>query len=469
MAGRPRDWHPVADRDPVPGDPDQVAALGRQLRKTADELQRQIRNLKAIAELDSWDSKAGKEFREKAKGNTKKLEAAFSRYDMAADALGTEVTEIGGGYQDKLHAKPKNYATDLNRAQEIADAALRDAKDAEDRKGAAQRSLDGLSEKDKDDKKKLEEQRDLAGGEIAAAQEQIAQAKAIRNKAAGQACEALDDAASLNDSLKDDFWDKFDDWVDTVGKWAEDWATKLGVAALAVGWIPVIGQALAGVLGALSTILTLASTVATVIQVIRGDKGLKDLAFSVLGLAMMGVGKAFSKIAGKYAQRALKVMDKANVAKTSAQFRRAMKGVNKTAGSKTKGIDTFRQNMKTFKLEPGEWRKSMIEPFSELASKKAWGDNLGTIIPFRGNYKAAWDKVVLRGDGNVLLGAGRSFSVADPGIASGLKDIKFAAQGFDGLESVNKLSRSATGMSVAGTVVTSVGMGLDGNLNPLLD
>ncbi|MFJ5557519.1 hypothetical protein ACIQCD_08860 [Streptomyces sp. NPDC093250] len=46
MVGRPRDWHPVADSDPIPGDADRMASLGKQLRKTADELERQIRNLR---------------------------------------------------------------------------------------------------------------------------------------------------------------------------------------------------------------------------------------------------------------------------------------------------------------------------------------------------------------------------------------------------------------------------------------
>ncbi|CAM5687325.1 hypothetical protein SHIRM173S_09502 [Streptomyces hirsutus] len=59
MSVRPCDWHPVADSDPVPGDPEQVAALGQQLRRTAEELDWQIKNLKAVAEVDAWDSKAG--------------------------------------------------------------------------------------------------------------------------------------------------------------------------------------------------------------------------------------------------------------------------------------------------------------------------------------------------------------------------------------------------------------------------
>ncbi|MFE8960190.1 hypothetical protein [Streptomyces iakyrus] len=468
MAGRPRDWHPIADGDPVPGDPDRVATLGRQLRKTADELERQIRSLKAVSRVDSWDSEAGKEFRQKAKGNVGKLEAALKRYETAADALGTRVAEVSGGYQDQLHAKPSNYATDLNRAQRIADAALRDAKEAEDRKDAAQRSLDSSSDKGKDEKKKLEERRGAAGDEIAAAQEKVSQAKEIRDKAAKRASDAIE-AVISDDSLKDGFWDKFDKWVDDIGSWAEEYATYFGVAALAVGWIPVIGQALAGVLGAVATILTLVSTVATLIQVVRGDKGLKDLAFTVLGLAMMGVGKAFAKIAGKYVQRAIKSMDKASAANTPSQRRRAVKAINKVAGSAATTLrEKFENKMGTFKLEPGEWRKSMIEPFTEPFSK-AWGENLRALNPFGGNYQAAWSKTVIRGDGNALLGVGRSLSMADPGVASDLKDIKFASQGLDSLGAVNKISRNATGLSLVGAGVTSVGMALDSNLNPFLD
>ncbi|MFH8659519.1 hypothetical protein [Streptomyces afghaniensis] len=477
MSGRPRDWHPIEDSDPIPGDPDRVAALGRQLRKTAEELERQIRNLKAVSEVDSWDSKAGKEFRAKAKGNVKKLEAALKRYDTAADALGTKVTEVGGGYQDKLHAKPTDYASDLNRAQEIADAALKDAKDAEDRKGTAQRSLDGLAEKDKGDKKKLEEQRESAGDDIAAAREKIVQAKEIRDNAAKRASEALE-AVISNDSLKDGFWDKFDDWVDTIGSFAETAATWLGCAALAVGWIPIVGQALAGVLGALATFATLVSTVATVIQVIRGDKGLKDLGFAVLGLAMMGVGKAFSKVAGRYAKNALSTMNKAGAARTTKQLGRAGKRLNKAAGDKfrvEKGNawdslkDSTRKKLEPFKLEPGDGWKSMKEVFTEPFSSKSYGENLRALNPWSGNYGAAWNKVVIRGEGNAAVGAGRSFSLADPGVASDLKDIKFAAQGLSDHAAVSRISNVATGVSMVGVGVTSVGMALDSNLNPLLD
>ena len=38
MTRRPADWSPLAQTDPVPGDPQEVAALGRRFEATAAEI-----------------------------------------------------------------------------------------------------------------------------------------------------------------------------------------------------------------------------------------------------------------------------------------------------------------------------------------------------------------------------------------------------------------------------------------------
>lgn len=308
MSGRPRDWHPLADVDPVPGDPDQLVALGRKLRKTADELGRQIRNLKAISKVESWDSDAGKEFRKKAEGSQGKLEAAYKRYDAAAAAIGSDIQEVGGGYQDQLHAPSTNYASDLNRAQKIADSALKEAREADERKSTTQKSIDGLSGKgEKEEKKKLEGKLDSASGDIEAAREKIESAKSIRDDSAKKAREAIDDIIS-HDSLKDGFWDKL---LDDVNNWTAKIATACGIAAMLVGWIPVIGQALAGLLGTIAMTASLIGLVCTVIQFARGDADWMDLGVAALGFLAAGVGKAFSKYAGKFLAKTLPRLQRA--------------------------------------------------------------------------------------------------------------------------------------------------------------
>ncbi|MFD4522692.1 hypothetical protein ACFWP7_01875 [Streptomyces sp. NPDC058470] len=460
MAGRPRDWHPVADNDPIPGDPDRMAALGKQLRKTAEELDRQIRNLKAVADVEAWDNKSGKEFREKAKGNVTKLEAAFKRYDTAATAIGSEVVEVGGGYQDKLHARPGNYASDLNRAQEIADAALKDAQDADERKGATQKTLDGLTDKGKTkeeadkDRKDLETKRDAAGDEIGAARDKINEAKKIRDDAAKRTRDSID-AIINHDSLKDGFWDRLVAQIAEVTSFIATWC---GILSLVVGWIPVIGQALAGVLGAIAMIATLINFLATFVQVLQGNAEWLDLGFAALGFLMMGVGKGFSKIAGKFAKGALGKLGKAGGARTVRQISRANKNLRRLSGKK-------------FKLGKGDVWKSIKEPFTEPFSKGAWSDNLKILKPGSGNYGKAVNELSARGGGNAFKGLPKSFSIADPGVASDLKSIKLGTSALGGQfdpNALNQISKTATRMAVVGSGITLGGLGLDGNLNPLL-
>lgn len=460
MAGRPRDWHPVADSDPIPGDADRMASLGKTLRKTADEVERQIRNLKAVAEVDAWDSKAGREFREKASGNVKKLEAVFKRYDTAATAIGSRVDEVGGGYQDKVTAGAKNYASDLNRAQEIADAALKDAKEADERKSASQKSLDGLSGKDRKkedvdkDRKDLEAKHKAAGDEIEAAREKINEAKKIRDAAAKRARESLD-AVINHDSLKDGFWETLTDSIAEITSWV---ATVCGILSLIVGWIPVIGQALAGVLGAIAMIATLINFIATLVQVAQGNADWMDVGMAALGFLMMGVGKGFSKIAGKFAKGTLGRLGKAGVARTARQVSRANKNLRRAAG-------------KDLKLGKGDILKSLKEPFTEPFSKAAWAKNLKTLKPGGGNWAAAKNELGLRGGGSALKGLPKSFSMADPGVASDLKSIKMgtAALGsqFDA-NAINQISKSASRLSIVGAGITLGGLGLDGNLQKMV-
>ncbi|MFJ6741362.1 hypothetical protein ACIQOU_21015 [Streptomyces sp. NPDC091279] len=459
MAGRPRDWHPVADNDPTPGDPDRMAALGKQLRKTAEEIERQIRNLKAVADVDAWDNQSGKEFRERAKGNVKKLEAAFRRYDTAATAIGSRVDEVGGGYQDKLHARPRNYASDLNRAQEIADAALKDAKDADERKGAAQKSIDGLSGKSPKEegadrnRKGLEAKRDAAGDEINAAREKIKEAKKIRDDAARRARDSLDEVIN-HDALKDGFWETLVDDIASITSWI---ATVCGVLSLLVGWIPVIGQALAGVLGAIAMIATLVNFIATLIQVFQGNADWMDVGMAALGFALMGVGKGFSKIAGKFAKGALPKLGRAGAARTARQVGRANKKLRNISGQ-------------SFKIGKSDVWKSIKEPFTEPFSK-AWGENLKVLKPGSGNWSLAKNELSLRGSGSALRGMSKSFSMSDPGVASDLKSVKLgtAALGsqFDG-NAVNQIAKSASRLSLVGAGITLTGLGLDGNLEELV-
>ncbi|GGJ52274.1 hypothetical protein [Streptomyces brasiliensis] len=278
--------------DPVPGDPEEVAALGRQLRRTAEAIEKEAREIKALASVENWKSKTATEFREAADGAGDKLRKAFKRYDEAANALGTQVRD---------GVCSNEYASELHRAQQMADQALHDAEAAHDDLGAAQRSLDGLPDdtpKDDPDTKKYNRQKDQASSSLSAAKDALEAAKGIRDRAASAAADAIHDVIE-GDGLKDGWTDKFKNWVhDNAGwltqisKWAGRIALWAGVAALALGWIPVIGQAIAAVANAVALAASVVALAADLVLALGGEGSWKSVILDAVGVATFGIGRA---------------------------------------------------------------------------------------------------------------------------------------------------------------------------------
>lgn len=453
MGGRPSDWSPVAYSDPIPGDPDQVASLGKKLRKTADELQRQIRNLKAVAEVDSWDSEAGREYRKKAQGSLGKLEAAYKRYDAAADAMGQRVDDVGGSYQDKVHAKPTNYATDLNRAQEIADAARIEAQEADDRKKAAETKLDDLSESDSGTKRStVEDDRDAASGDVDAAKDKVEEAKRIRDAAVRAACDSIENVIAT-DSLKDGFWESLVKDIGEIASWV---ATVAGVAAMLVGWIPIIGQALGGLLGAIALAASLVSTVCTLIEFCMGNADWKDLALAAVSFLMVGVGKAFAKVGGKFAKQGLSRLNRAS---------------NRVAGNRglTRG-DKHKLNRlsgESLNITSRDVAKGFKESMSDILTPKGLkgvGENAKPI--FKADNWREMKNTATGPDGWMKW---RNVTAADPGSTKDINDARKAADALSGEHSsINRVADKVDLVSVAGSAITGGGLALDGNVNPLV-
>jgi hypothetical protein len=101
MASQPNDWWPISEGNPVPGDPDTLAALGRHMRDAAAEIQRIAGQLPTLAGSEIWDSDAGEEFRAKAKSVATDIGKAYDRFHAVAQALGT-ATYGGSGYAAEL-------------------------------------------------------------------------------------------------------------------------------------------------------------------------------------------------------------------------------------------------------------------------------------------------------------------------------------------------------------------------------
>ncbi|MFC7883866.1 putative T7SS-secreted protein [Streptomyces sp. NPDC057376] len=229
------------DSDPVPGDPYEVARLGKELRGMADEIDKQARNIKALASVDGWDSDAGRAFHEIAGDTSGRLKDAYDRYDEAAIAIGTKVREGDG--------ESSEYASELHRAQLLADKGLQEYRAAEVDYKAAKEVLDSLKGKlltgdDAVQHSKQQKKSDDAAQLMLEGQKKITQAKVIRDEAAHDAARKIKNVIH-HDSVRDP--GGIMNWIADHADWFSAAATALAVAAL-VAAIVLSGGTLAVVL-----------------------------------------------------------------------------------------------------------------------------------------------------------------------------------------------------------------------------
>ncbi|MFD4410386.1 putative T7SS-secreted protein [Streptomyces sp. NPDC058251] len=420
---RPRadEWSAIGEpSDPIPGDPEEVAKLGRELRKTAEAIQKQAKEIKALSSVDSWKGKAAEEFRKEAEGAEGKLRKAFKRYDAAADALGERVVEGGCSTE---------YASELHRAQTMADKALRDAKDAHDEHKTSAGAIEKLPKDTADDdpdRKKLEKRQEAATSAMERAKKDLEAAKDVRDAAAKRARDAIRHVID-HDGLKDSRWDKFKDWVHDNAGWINKilnvagWvATICGTLSLLVGWIPIVGQALAGILGSIALVATIISLVGHVLLALAGEGSWFDVALDVVGLATMGIGRgamAGAKGAMQGAKGAARTaafkqaMERVVARKGSAAFNRAEQAAWNQANRMSGGALRGKAGAEAMASAPKGWFPGAGR-VAEAFSPKAIGKEM--IDGFKGVKDLGWSNLKQLGHGSTWQGA--AFKVGDSGL-----------------------------------------------------
>ncbi|MFJ2608883.1 putative T7SS-secreted protein [Streptomyces sp. NPDC091279] len=234
MSRRSNDWPPLWDNDPTPGDPDEVAALGRKLRKMADMIDEQARVIKALSSVDGWDSDAGRAFNEIADGAGDRLKKSFERYDEAAKALGTKVAE----------GESKEFAGELHRAQKKADKALANYREAKSDHDLADREVKKFTDKylvsdipeaDKPEYDRWMKKRQDALSRIGQARKDVKDAKDIYDDAGDSAARRIKNVVH-HDSVRDPggFMNWLADWADMFS----NISAILSVLAVICAFIP---------------------------------------------------------------------------------------------------------------------------------------------------------------------------------------------------------------------------------------
>ena len=189
--GRPTDWSPLADSDPVPGDPAGINGEAAHLSSVAQLIQGQVTQLRKIATGHSDEKGHHVEKLQSAASDTAdKLDKVVGRYQKTASALTAWVPELEWAQSQSLKA-------------------LAAAQDAASRQRANQpvHHPDGYQETDQDKQTDQTRAKGLgqADSDLAAAQKMLNDAVSRRDKKADDTKNKIEDA--IHDGVKDGFWD----------------------------------------------------------------------------------------------------------------------------------------------------------------------------------------------------------------------------------------------------------------------
>jgi len=275
--GRPVDWSPLAGSDPVPGDHYEVARMGRHYSDVADAIER-----------------AASKLRQLAGGNDGQESDAVDALDDSCQEVADDISRAHERYAG-VGAALTAYAPELEQAQADSLAALTAAQQADSDHRAATTRQDNARSPGESDAAQTD--LDAASTALTNARTKLQDAIDRRDRAARTAIEAIknvQDSGDLNDSWWDNWGHKI---VEAIQKVASVVAMVAGILALCVGWIPIIGQALAGILGTIALVASAISLICNIALAATGYGSWWQVGLDAIAVASFGLGRVLTTAA----------------------------------------------------------------------------------------------------------------------------------------------------------------------------
>ena len=300
-------------QNPVVGDPDKIAKLATDLTGTADTLRTQNQRLRSVRSDTFWKGEAAEAFEAFKEKLPPLLDKVIERYTKVGSALAS-------------------YHPEITEAQALATRAIKDYRAARGDQQIAQTNAhnkDMLRAQARAQHKDFvwngpqpEQQLAQAQDRMQAAVREMTQAIEQRDQAAHTCSGKISHA--IDDDLKNESWWKRA--LASFGKWALDSLETLapilrkvggylGIAALALGWVPVVGE----ILGAAALAVNAAALIADAVLYASGRKvSASQILADVVGVLPLG---KMAKAAGglKALKNVRNLQDASQLLKTAAR------------------------------------------------------------------------------------------------------------------------------------------------------
>lgn len=280
------DWQPLADSDPIPGDPGAIQGIATDLEDTAARIREQAQRLRQADSGVEWVGKAGDVFREHIGELPDQLDLVERRYQRTGDALGRYWPKL-----DEAQEMARRARDQAQRAQDDIGSAERGLEEIEDFERHAADSADAYNQAHPDEFPRFPDQWNGPdyGARLQTAKAELDDARSLLERAIGIRDDAARAAASAigratEDDLKDNLYQKY------IGRHITEnipdpLAFITEVLDEVSGWLADIALAL----GAIAAVLTLTGVGAPVAAVLAGVAlGLGTVALVAQGLSLAG-------------------------------------------------------------------------------------------------------------------------------------------------------------------------------------
>ncbi|GAA3856708.1 RHS repeat-associated core domain-containing protein [Streptomyces sedi] len=284
------------DRDPTPGDPDEVRELADELEEFADDVGEALGKIRGMAgerAMLEWAGLSADAFRREFDGVPDNLTKLEDSYSLCAQALHTYWPKLqtAQGMADRALDRAVTAQADLASAQ----TALGDATDWVGRAGDEAERLQREGERDNveppDEADVRAATRDQQAAEAAAgaaqsrvddAQERLTAARQLaldaqemREEAARQCARDIDEASDAGIQNRR-WWEKAIKWV------TDNWDTLVEICKVIVAVLGIVVMIIGGPLAWVVLAAALVVLADTLIKYARGEAGLLDVAFAAL-------------------------------------------------------------------------------------------------------------------------------------------------------------------------------------------